>query len=875
MIASAQTAPEAPAATDDTSQLQTIVVTAQFQKSLENALDAKRNDDRMTDGISSEDIGNFPAENIAEAIQRIPGVQISSINGRGSTISIRGLGPQYAVTTIDGQLIRSADFTDGFRYDIIPPEVASAIQVIKSPSADMDAGGLSGTVNIDTAKPLDYKQTKLIFSGKEQYAEFQGGKPTPKGTLTYADQFQVGDGMLGVLLSGGYQKLKDRADYLWIDKWYTEDTDEGTLYYPRRPRFRSIQQDTARRTLNGTVQWEPNDQLEMSLTGLYSQDITHNDMNQLVWSFDQDNETITQTDGLTGTEVSASDYTLENNHQLERHNWRTGLLTYNLKWKGDAWTLNGAASYTKGSTNEDERAVILGRSPGTTVFNDSDPSNISLVADADLTDTSAWDKSNLTRDEYPNGAITKVSDSQWSTQGDAERMLDFGPLTTVKFGAKYSKETLNRDVWRRDFQYLTNSGQVSGYDMFPELSDAYVTLHNFLDGGMASQSSWVSPDVNAYADALAASGITVPVLFAPQASYDIDKDIYAGYGMAKIDTAIGSMPLRGDFGVRYEHTKRTTDTYLTEADEYSEDANDIVGTDSSTFSYDNWLPSINLVLDIRDDLLLRMSAAKVLVRPILTSKTAIATTQESTVGTDGLTDVTVTLGQTDLKALTANQGDLSLEWYYGQGGGLTINGFLKNIKNGTYSELVCPDSYNGVTLSTNSDGDCQGSDGAIYDVTATYNDPTTVKIKGYEYGWTQSFDAFLPVKGFGLTANYTRVIPERDTDFTITNLSEKTWNFTGFWENDMYSARVSMNHRSSYEQDSADSFFATQGHVMRARTQTDAVLGYSPTERLSFQLGGLNLTNKKEEAYKDISSRWQMTGVTGRSYYLSMKWDLL
>ncbi|MBJ7515579.1 MAG: TonB-dependent receptor plug domain-containing protein, partial [Stenotrophomonas sp.] len=101
-VASAQQAP-----TDaQVAQLDAITVTSSYEKSLISALDKKRDDIRVTDGISSEDIGKFPAENIAEAIQRIPGVQISSINGRGSTISIRGLGPQYAMTTVNGQTFK-------------------------------------------------------------------------------------------------------------------------------------------------------------------------------------------------------------------------------------------------------------------------------------------------------------------------------------------------------------------------------------------------------------------------------------------------------------------------------------------------------------------------------------------------------------------------------------------------------------------------------------------------------------------------------------------------------------------------------------------------------------------------------------------------
>ncbi|AKK68824.1 TonB-dependent receptor [Xanthomonas translucens] len=875
LLSAGAQAQQAPAS-DGVSQLDTVTVTSSYQKSLITALDNKREDARMTDGISSEDIGKFPAENIAEAIQRIPGVQISTINGRGSTISIRGLGPQYSATTINGQTIKSADFTDGFRYDIIQPEVAAAIEVIKSPSADMDAGGLSGTVNIKTPKPLDYKERKLILSAKEQYSEFAGGAPTPKAVLTYIDQFQLADGgQLGVFVNAGYQKLKDRADYLWIDRWFTQDTDDGTAYIPRRPRYRSIERETDRKMLTAGLQWKPNDRLEMNLTALYSQDKTDNDMNQLVYSFERNALNVLETDGLTATKVSASNYWLENNRQRERHDLTSQLLTWDAKWKGDAWTFSGVANYTEGKTEEDERAVILGRKPTATLFDMSNPGAISLTTDADADDASAWNQANLVRDEYPNGAITKLSNKEWSLQFDAERYVGAGFLDSVKFGTKFRRETFDRNVWRRDFLYLINSGAVSGYAMFPELSAASSGVSNFLDGNLASQSDWVAPDVYAYADALAASGITVPVLFAPQASYHIRNDIFSSYALAKIDTELGSMRLRGNVGVRYENTKRTTNTYLTTASQYSEDANDVVGTARAPYEYHNWLPSLNLVLDMREDLLLRFAAGKVLVRPILDSNTAIASTISSGSNTGGTTTYDVSLGQTDLKALTANQADLGLEWYYGQGGGLTLAGFWKQVKNGTFNSIVCPTTFNGAALSANSSGDCVDGNGNIYEITATQNDPSKVKIKGYELGWTQSFDAWLPIQGFGLTANFTRVIPQRNTDFQIRNLSEKTWNATGYWENAVFSARLSLNHRSEYQQDSSDSFYAREGHTMKARTQLDAVLGYQATDTLSFQLGGLNLTDKKEEAYKDFSSRWQMTGVTGRSFYVSMQWDIL
>lgn len=437
--------------------------------------------------------------------------------------------------------------------------------------------------------------------------------------LTYIDQFKFGGGDLGVFLSAGYQKLKDRADYLWIDRWYTQDTDAGTLYIPRRPRYRSIERETTRKMFNGGLQWKPNDQLEMNLTALYSQDKTANDMNQLVYSFERSPLTVLQTNGLTATQVSASDYWLENNRQIEQHDLSTQLLTYDFKWKGDAWTLSGAANYTQGKTDENERAAILGRIPSATLLDTSNPDAISLTTDADATDASAWDKRNLVRSEYPNGSIQSLSNKEWSLQLDAERYLGLGALNAVRFGAKYRRETFERDVRRRDFLYLLRTGAVSGFDMFPELSAANSTVSNFLDGQLASQDSWVTPDIAAYARSLAAAGISVPVLFAPQSSYSIENDISSAYAMARIDTDIGSMRLRGNLGLRYENTKRTTDTYLTQAQAASDDANVVIGTARAPYEYSNWLPSLNLVLDMRDDLLLRFAAAKVLVRPIPTA----------------------------------------------------------------------------------------------------------------------------------------------------------------------------------------------------------------------------------------------------------------
>ena len=248
--AAAQTVPAAAATAD----AQPEITIMGFRASLKSAQDAKRNDIRVTDGVSAEDIGKFPAQNITEAIQRISGVQMSNINGRGSTISIRGLGNQYARTTINGQTFASADFKDGFRYDIIQTDLASAIQVIKSPTADMDTGGLSGTVNIDTVKPLTYKGPSFIFGVKGYGSDYRKSF-TPKVSGAYIGKF-AGD-TLAVMANVSYQKLKDRGDYLFIKNWYDPGVVAGApdVTVPGNLRFRRIDRDTEqlRRALDRPV----------------------------------------------------------------------------------------------------------------------------------------------------------------------------------------------------------------------------------------------------------------------------------------------------------------------------------------------------------------------------------------------------------------------------------------------------------------------------------------------------------------------------------------------------------------------------------------------------------------------------------------------
>ncbi|MEN0035533.1 MAG: TonB-dependent receptor [Cellvibrio sp.] len=868
----------AASAIAQTGELEEVVVTGKFQKSLLEAMDLKRNSTKVEDSISAKDLGSFPSENIAEAIQRIPGVQISNVNGRGSTISVRGLGPQYATTTLNGQSFNGADFTSGFRFDIIQTELASGIQVIKSPSADMDAGGLSGTINIDTAKPLSLDETQVMVSLKGQQAEYSPTSGiTPKGNITYVDQFL--DNTVGVLFSAGFQNLDDRVDNFWIDRW-AQDA-EGNNYVSR-PRFRRIDRETERQMYSGTVQWQPTAELDMSLSGVYTSDDVYQDLNQQVFLFTSGSGRVVTPSNLnekTGyyDTVTAKNFRLENNRQLEDRTLTSQAITADLKWTQDDWTVKGVVHHTGGKADESEEAIILGINIDEAVIDIGNRNNVlfsvspvSADSSIDLATASLYE-GDIPRNEYPNGAIRRMESTEDSIQLDVKRDVTMPFVTAISAGVKYRTQEFSREVFRRDRASIGEADP----SVLPLMSETGILVSDFLGGEMSAPGMWIAPNTQAYRDALAAEGTVVPIMQAYQSSYDMDRDIFATYAKLDFETELGSVLMRGDMGLRYEDTSRTLTTYLTgDTHPNNEEIKVLIGSSETDFDYSNVLPSLNMVFELHEDVQMRVSLAEVLVHPIITSRTTLAPSE--TVSTSGDTKTyTINLGQPKLKPMTANQLDVGLEWYYDEGAGLTLNGFFKTVKNGTVAQTVCLDSYNGTALS-GTDTACFDSAGNEYKITSTFNADTETDIKGYEVGWNQSLNNILPIEGFGFTANYTYVTADNGANgFRLADLSKRTINFTGYWENDTYSARVSLNNRSPYYQpDSTAGFFSSQGRTVDGRNQVDLTLGYNFNENLKFSLGAMNIFSENEEAYRDSSDVFQTLTVIGSSYFAGVTWKM-
>lgn len=275
-----QPAQDAAAATDDAGP--GIVVTG-FRRSLEAALDAKRNSNLILESVTAEDIGKFPDQNITESLQRLPGVQIDRENGQGTKVRIRGL--EQNVTVLNGELfvtgqevfkVGEGNFTRTDSLESVPSELIGGVEVFKSPNASLLEGGLGGIVNLKTRNPLDLKNG-LTVAGNARFNKangIDGWKPT--GALVASYNF---NDKFGIIVSGSYSETNGHYDILggenrgnWAFGAGRRDTATvPTNYYA--PEYRYLTDRDQYRTRWGVsvgLAYRPTDTLSLDLEYFHS-----------------------------------------------------------------------------------------------------------------------------------------------------------------------------------------------------------------------------------------------------------------------------------------------------------------------------------------------------------------------------------------------------------------------------------------------------------------------------------------------------------------------------------------------------------------------------------------------------------------------------
>ncbi|MDO8295939.1 MAG: TonB-dependent receptor [Caulobacter sp.] len=917
--ASAAQAQDAPAATPDSeTQVEELVITG-FRGSLASALATKRNETGVVDVIKAEDIADFPDLNLAEAIQRIPGVSIDRDAGEGRSITVRGLGSDFTRIRINGiQALATTGGTDSsgganrgrqFDFNIFASELFNSITVRKTQAAEVEEGSLGATVDLRTSRPFDFKGRVLTFAGQYGYNDL-AEEWDPRGALMYSNQTQ--DGTWGVLVSLAYSQRNLLEEGFSSVRWADAASSSGfqscaagttdlctspqrsSLYHPRLPRYGRLTHSQDRLGATFSLQFRPSDATTVSLDVLYAdlQSTRQEDFLESLSFSRSGSRGKGATDVLAAEVASDGDivYGLFNDVDV-----RSESRFDDLETKFTQYTLDVQHRFN----DQWSGGFVAGRAES--IFRN--PFQTTVTLDHLDADGYSWDFRGNDREPAIDYGfdVTDPANWQWinsppaGATGSEIRIRPQGVdnvYTTLRFDLTYDLNevwTLKGGLNWAEFQFDSFEKRRSSETSVPALpggttvADISRLLTGFNSGGL--HRSWLIPNLNVIArtfDIYCNCDTGVPggnfTLFgetngsARGNNRSAEEIASSAYLQAQFRSELWGMPMRGDLGLRYVKTEVEATGFLATGG----------GTKVTVGNeYSDVLPSLNLAVDLTEDLKLRFGAAKVMARPQLPSL--------SPGGTVNTAALTITTGNPVLDPFQAKTYDLGLEWYFAKDSLLSFALFYKDID--TYIQTVRESRAFGTTglpLSLLPPG--QDAD-TVYAITSPINTDGG-PLKGFEISYQQPF-TFLPapLDRFGAVLNYTYVQSEIEyatsatSGVTVTddlvNLSPKAYNATLYYEDERFSARVSASYRDDYLQtvpgrNSSTVAGATNTNDVEGKRETfnvDASASFKVDDSLSLTFEGLNLTDEYNDQY--ISSTADRSSVyhhTGRQFYFGLRY---
>ncbi|UNK41875.1 TonB-dependent receptor [Luteimonas sp. S4-F44] len=899
-----------PAAADDqAAELDTVRVVG-YRASVEKALDIKRGEAGVVDAIVAEDIGKFPDLNLAESLQRIPGVVIARDAGEGRQITVRGLGPDFTRVRINGmEALTTVGGSDqsggsnrgrGFDFNVFASDLFSQLIVRKTASADVEEGSLGATVDLRTARPFDYDGLTVVASGQASYSDM-AAKADPRVAGLIANTWA--DGRFGALLSAAYSERQTLEEGSGTGRWANGPSNGGfngcptstsptntspfpdacrsDVYHPRFPRYTLMEHDQKRTGVTASLQFKPNDRMEFALDGLYSKiDAVRDEKYIEAISFSRGNATPNPaTNPLTGKpHTIVRDGVIDGNGALvyglfddvdirseNRHDeWNTVFKQLTLDGKfivTDDLTLSGKIG-TSSSVHENpiQTTIIMDKYnvDGYSYDYRGDPYKPVLNYGIDPLDPTGWTLAEIRlRPQYvENEFDTAQVDFNWN----------ISPGFRLKGGVQAKDYTFSTREQRRSSELAVPAFADGSLIVPPEL-----TSQGNLSGIAGSPGSWVIPSyerVADYFDIYSGEG-TFALLDRPVNSRSVEEQDRGIYLQAEFSTDLGSIPFSGNFGVRYVRTKQSSTGIAT--------ASGTPVTSTVSREYSDTLPSMNLVAEIAPDFLIRFGAARVMSRPGLGSLTPGVTVNVS----GGAR--TVSGGNPTLDPVRADTADLGFEWYFNEGAMLGLGLFYKDLKT-TIQPFREVRSYasSGLPASLLEGTGATVNDDFVFSV--PLNTPGG-PLKGFEANYVQPF-TFLPGawRNFGVQLNYTYV----DTDIQYvtasgaTSLRERllgssktSWNATLFYEGESFSGRVSATNRDDYLilVPGQEAGFTDDVHGQNGTTTIDASLRYRISDQIELSLEGINLTNEPSETWIGAASRLPLDySETGRQYLLGLRY---
>ena len=896
------------------------VVVRGVRGSLLRSIQAKRGADTIVDAISAEELGKFPNRNVAEALANIPGVTVGRDGrGEGRDITVRGLGQNFAITTLNGRILPTDGTDRSFAFDVLPSEIISGAQVAKAVRANELEGSIGGNVDLRTARPLDrpgFHASGAVEGQHNDLADKGGYRVSGVLSTTFADD------TMGVLVGASYNKYKFRTDNLGeysitdgTEAGYgidfngdgAVDTDENGPGYIW-PDYYSTGYVTGERErigAAGAFQWKPSDRFALTIDGIYSrfdvQQSNYRSSNYLNPLGDDGSPrwrpgSITTDGNNVVTGFALDNLVSEVLTTDEPRNSQTYQIGGRIDWKPTdrlKVAIDGYYGKARDNTGGQNRFVVAGVTGASAVFATRDGG----LPDLDITLPGGRPLSAATDDDFRAHYIgiqgQDIEDRIGSVKLDAEYEVDNGTFRSLTFGAAWTDR--RKVVETIDNQYTTSCNYCGYPFTFGQVGGGVVK--NGIGGGILDKLPGNFPrnfptfDIDAYLAALPRAdqnpaildpnsclddtgtptpGCTLspyPAGYSTQviqpnlpSSYRIGEKTWAGYAQFNL----GGDRWRADVGARLVYTEVNSLGYSASirsilprvgTQDNDVDFNDVEAVNGGG-DYLRLLPAANFSYDIADGFRVRLAVSQAISRPTFAE---LSPAQDATSAQSG-TFIIYNAGNPDLEPTSADQLDISFEYYPSNRLALTLAGFYKHITN-----FVTTVPTDVVITPTNQPANQQQTFNFVeYQVI----NGDSANVYGIEVGGQYFLD-----NGFGIQANATYNHSRAKSGDVTTDLAGAipfSANAKLFYENHGIGAQVSYSYQSRF-------VFAQSGNLGYLPIKEDpyhemsASLSYDLTKNFTVYGQGSNLLGSAVKRFNDYRNVPNFYEYSGRAFFFGVR----
>ncbi|PKV11902.1 TonB-dependent receptor [Xanthomonas prunicola] len=874
-------------------ELDKVQVTG-LRRAIEGAISVKRDSTSIVEAISAEDIGRLPDVSIAESLARLPGLAAQRVAGRAQVISVRGLSPDFSTTLLNGREVVSTGDNRSVEFDQYPSELVSGVTVYKTPDAGLVGQGLSGTVDMQTARPLSYNERVIAIGGRYQRNSLgKAANVDPYGNrfnVSYIDQFA--DRTIGLTIGYAHTDMPIQENQVGLyEPWQPVNAQRQRpgvadgVYFSDGIKALRRTGNQKRDGVMATLQYRPSNAWTSTLDAFHTEAEQIDTANQFELNLSNYNGGYTP--GLNITDVRVND----------RNTFLGGIAS-------------GVYPLVRGMYNKREDTIdAFGWN------NEITAGAVKIIADLNY--------SKATRDELNlENNLQRAPMPQLDTVGVSVAGNGFSQLAP---GMNYSNP---------DELFLTNTIYGSGYGKVPSVEDVLKGARLQASFPMPEALSWFSdldvgvnyanrekqktqPEGNITLGAQGEATVAADLQYAPvnlgfaglgslpawnvpaavsrymlfnpsddasflvSKAWTVEEKITTAWLRANLDTEWGSVGVRGNIGVQLQSADQSSRANYWDA---SQPAGSEVRPIDDGKTYRDWLPSLNLAFQFPYEQTLRFAMAKQVARPRVDQlRASLEFGVDTSTGRPGASG-----GNPMLDPWRANALDISYEKYFADRAYVAAAFFYKDLKSYIYTQSR--DNYDFSALVA---GYVPPPGSAPVLTTGTFSAPFNGKggtLRGVELTASLPLDLiFAPLEGFGIQASATfndsdvkirdpeSASSVGDGEISLPGLSKRVYNLTAYYEHKGFEARVSQRRRSDFIGEIGNFNGNRTLRYVVGENITDAQISYnfgeaSSLSGLTLLLQASNLSNSPYRTYAETKDRpleyieWGRTFVLGVNY---------